>query len=218
MSTAQQVPGANFTPPEPPRSGCFGKLVKGLGCGCAIVILLCCGGGVGSFYWLTKSVNQDPDQVKAVTQEIATIDIPASLVAKRVVNLKVPLIGKLVAKGVVYEDAETNTILVLGTGLLCRPDMPEQSRTQIENAIEQMAMGSRYEEMVVVGSETKPLKVKGEEASFRFTSGTGAKTHTNRIEVLGLFNGKQGKSLFLFLGSKDKYPEATLTKLIESIH
>ena len=223
MSSPPPVPNANWYPPEPPRSGCGGKLLKGLGCGCLLVVLLCCGGGIGSYFWIKKSISEDPVRARALTQEIARIDIPASLAPMGSLAMKFPLTAKLVAKGVVYGNADarsiadTHSILILGSGALLDAGNPEQTRFQFQKSFRMQRPGEHADELIDEHSEQKELTVKGQTTTFVFTEGKDAKTHAKRLEVIGLFPGQEGTAVFFFMGDAEKYPAEKIKALIESI-
>jgi hypothetical protein len=214
MSSPPPVPNANWYPPEPPRSGCGGKLLKGLGCGCLLVVLFCCGGLVGSYAWIKKSISDDPAQARALTQEIAGIDIPASLAPVGSLTMRFPLTAKLIAKGALYQDANAHSFLILGTGPLLNAGNTEQ----IQKSILLQRPGEHAEALIDEHVEQKELKVKGQTTTFVFTEGKDPETHNKRLEVIGLFPGREGMAVFSFVGDGEKYSAETIKKLIESIH
>ena len=218
MSSPPPVPNANWYPPEPPRSGCGGKLLKGLGCGCLLVGLFCCGGLVGSYAWIKKSISDDPAQARALTQEIAGIDIPASLAPVGSLTMRFPLTAKLIAKGALYQDANAHSFLILGTGPLLDAGNAEQTRFQFQKSFRMQRPGERAEAMIDEHTEQKELKVNGQTTTFLFTEGKDPETHGKRLEVIGLFPGREGTAVFSFMGDGEKYPAETIKKLIESIH
>ena len=71
-----------YDPPEPPRPGMSGatKVILGLGLGCGITVLLCCGVFGAGMFWVARmaqqSVSNDPDQIHDMTNEIVAIRIP----------------------------------------------------------------------------------------------------------------------------------------------
>jgi hypothetical protein len=218
MSSPPPVPNANWYPPEPPRSGCGGTLLKGCGCGCLLVVLLCVGSLVGTYYWVTKSVSNDPAQARAMTLEIARIDIPASLVPAGSLPLKIPLVEKLVAKGVWYEDSGTHSLLILGSGPLLNAGNPEQTRIQFQKSFRMQQPGEHAQGLIDEHTEQKELTVKGQTTTFVFTEGKDAKTRAKRLEVIGLFPGQEGTAVFFFIGDAEKYTAEKIKALIESIH
>ena len=62
----------------------------------AILIVLCCG-GMGVMYYSMKSamkISNDPAAIKALTKEIAEIDVPEPLKPQMSMNMKVPFSDK----------------------------------------------------------------------------------------------------------------------------
>ena len=114
----------SMTPPDmssevtqpPPKSGMSrgAKLLIVLGVVFGILILLCCGGGIGTMVYMgTSMVSDKPDVVVAKTDEIIQIEIPDQLEPKMSFDLKVPFSGKRMMLWTVYLDEETESVLIL---------------------------------------------------------------------------------------------------------
>ena len=94
----QPVPGypQDGYPPERPRSGCgcggcLGKLLIFLGVIFALILALCCGG----FFYVKSSFTDQPAAAQEISDEIASLRLPAALEPVGGVRLKMPLTGAL---------------------------------------------------------------------------------------------------------------------------
>ncbi len=102
-------------PPQQPRSGCgcggcLGKFLIVLAVIFGLLIALCCGG----FYYLKSSVTDQPAEAQKISDEIASLRVPAPLEPVGGGRLKIPFVGKLVAEGTLYSDKK-GSVLLLGS-------------------------------------------------------------------------------------------------------
>ena len=116
------------------------KILLGLGIGCGLLVLLCCGSVVG-VTWLGYSaiqhgIDRDPLKVQAAAAEITAIDLPADLQPKAAIDLRVPFTGQNIMTGAVYTGEGDREVLALAefAGPFGSPDQ-NVLRTQINEAL-----------------------------------------------------------------------------------
>src|SRR5262245_58786301 len=96
---SQVQPTNPYDTPKYARPGMSGgaKVLLGMGIGCGVLVLLCCGFFGASGWWLVrtaqKSITEDPNTIHILTEEIAKIDIPPSLPPRAAMDLRLPIVG-----------------------------------------------------------------------------------------------------------------------------
>ena len=120
MSDYQQPPPVNpYDSPETVRSGMSGgtKVLLGLGIGCGVLVLLCCGVfGVGAFFFgrsVQHAMSEDPATIRSVTDSIVTIEIPPPLEPKMSLDWTMPIVNRKVMTMAIYADKQDHSGLVL---------------------------------------------------------------------------------------------------------
>jgi len=97
-----------YDTPEHVRPGMSGttKVLLGMGIGCGVLVLLCCGFFGASTFWLVRAaqhaLTEDPNEIRRLTDEIVAIKIPDSLPPKAGMDLSVPIVGSKFMTWVAY--------------------------------------------------------------------------------------------------------------------
>jgi len=224
MSVNQPEINPNWpaTPPKPGMSASM-KLILGLGVGCGVVVVLCCGGLFISGFLLqaqlAKMISDDPETVVATTQKIAQIDIPDDLEPAFSADIKLPVVGS-VASCVAYEDKDNQSgdLVLIALGESLGAGNQAEFQRQIQQSLEEAGMGQQDEEDLEIDqSYEKEITVRGQPVTFRFVKGKSKDSEAERIMVTGVFAGRSGPTTFLFGGDAKKYDDNTIVKMIESI-
>ncbi len=207
-----------YDSPEAPRPGMSGtaKLFLGLGIGCGVLVLLCCGGFVATFYYFGRSaansVTKDPAKIREITDKIVAITVPDSLPPATAMEWNLPLFNFTVMTFAQYGDEHGPNLLGL---VQFNENFDEkQMRTQWRDSMSQNGRQG-FEEIEIEKSERVEQDVNGEPAAFTLAEGQVAHSDDKVWQVTGSFHGKGGPA---FLHMKVKADDFTKEQVLEIIH
>ncbi len=223
MSMPQQ-PTNPYDSPEfaRPGMGTGGKVLLGLGLGCGLLMLLCCGFFGISGYWfsqaLVKSISSDPVAIRDLTDSIVSMEIPAGLEPQFSMDLHIPIVGQIAM--VVWTSGAVSEESTSGSGLLIsQMDNPavnrEDLRKQFESEFRETQNGG-LEEIRLEKSEAIDLTINGALAQFTFGSGK-RKDGVEVWQVTGSFDGKGGPAMLLMQLVTDSYTEEQVRATVQSM-
>ncbi|HEX4149529.1 MAG TPA: hypothetical protein VHY20_11095, partial [Pirellulales bacterium] len=167
MSTA---PGSPYQPPQSdmnpaPKSRSRG-LLMGLGIGCGLLLLLCCGGVGGVFWFVKSSINDDPNVVRKIAAEIAEVPLPADFKPRYSIDMPFGFQGAKM-KGVVYEGKD-DSVFMMGE---YNAEMTEAERDQVVQQMRQnfrMQGGAGNDKLDILETKSLELTMRGKPAKFKF--------------------------------------------------
>jgi hypothetical protein len=195
--------------------GC--KVLLILGAVFGVLILLCCGGVFSVGWYFARSMSDEPQDVRAVTERMVDIEVPAGYKPATSIDFKVPFSGKRVFAWATYVDKKNHSALVLAS---IGEAIPEQQRQNVELEIKR----SLREEGIDFGRQQedwetweRQIEVRGRKATFTFASGKDAEKDTRLLSAVGQFQGKQAPVIFMFIGEAEHCDEGQIVKIIESI-
>ncbi len=207
MASDFQPPPQNpYDSPEPVKPGMSSgaKVLLGLGIGCGVLVLLCCGGFGISIYFFGRSIQQamseDPAKVRTVAADIVTVDVPEDLEPKTSLNWTVPVIDKTVWMAI-FADATEQAALVL---FQLEDDLENSDmlQAQFKNSMQQS--GSKWKEIQLEESETYTTEIEGKPAEFNVGKGNEKQSGREVWQAKGVFQGKGGAALlFMQLNAED---------------
>ena len=220
MSPPEMTPNGMQPSPKPGMST-GAKVLIVLAIVFGILLVLCCGGVIATFFYLqsyaAESFSEDPAKVAAVTQEIAQLDIPEGLEPAGSVNMKVPFTGQSLMTVAVYADEETGSVLILTVaGEAFGSQNQAQMQQSIDQSLRQQGMGDK-EEILIQESHKKEIEIRGQPVTFTIANGKGAESETPRIQVTGTFEGRAGPAMLIMNADAEKFPEEKIVEMIESI-
>ncbi|HEX3658293.1 MAG TPA: hypothetical protein VHV55_21065 [Pirellulales bacterium] len=203
--------GAGAAPPNRSR-----RIWLGLGIGCGVLILLCCGGFVGVSWWgtakLKQSTSDDPVVIRGIATEIAEIPLPASFKPKYSLNMTVPF-TPMKLKGVLYSSNQN------GVGLFMMGEFnAEMSEAERQKFLQQMrasVQNNANEKLDVLESKTVTLKMRGKDASFKFAKAQNQDTKALVWQIVGTFQGKGGPAMIMMIVPYEQFTEDQLKKMFE---
>jgi hypothetical protein len=193
------------------------KVLIGLGIGCGVVVVLCCGVvGLGG-YWFTKAmesaVSKDPATVQRVTGEIVTIDVPQSFRPEASIDTQFPF-GQGSMQMAVYSDPAAKATLMLmqfsGETLANDPNF----RGNFEKSMDQ-----QFKKQVVQAekSEKTDVTINGEPATFTIVEGTGSRSAGQVMQVTGSFRGKTGVAQFVLEAESPDFTREQALEIVKSM-
>ncbi|MBI2827341.1 MAG: hypothetical protein HYX69_21925 [Planctomycetia bacterium] len=198
------------------------KILLGLGIGCGGLVLLCCGSVVG-VTWLgysafQRGIDRDPAKVKAAAAEIGAIDLPADLLPKAALDLRMPFTGQNIMTGAVYTGEGDREVLGLAefAGPFGSPDQ-HALRSHINEALNQPGGRDRDDDFEVQKKHNLELEIRNEPAKFQIEEGV-TRGGEKMIRAAGQFQGKHGTALLFLQLDAEKHPVEQVEELIKSIH
>lgn len=212
----------SFSPYEEPpqrKPGMSGtaKVLLGLGIGCGLLLLLCCGGvfivGFGTMRSFQRGFSEDPVIAREITQRITDIEIPDDLDPKGSMDLKAPFFGTQLALFAFYGDEDQHNVLVVGeisSKLMDESNVEAQFKETMRNS----GRGGPAD-LQITDSETYRPRINGEEAKFRIANGKAEDSGDTFWQVQGVFRGHNGPA---FLFAQMKSPPATKEQMMEIIN
>lgn len=210
-----------YDPPEYNRPGMSGtaKVLLGVGVGCLVFLILCCGFFGFSGYMMARmaknSIIKDPDEIRRVTADIVNIEIPASLPPKFGVDMKVPIFGTTLITGAAYGDPEHGTGLLLGQFAANVMD-EETMRTQWRQSMRNSGENDWEEDVDIQESETHETEVNGEPAKFKVARGK-SRTQGEVWQVAGGFRGKSGSAFLIMKVKSDEFTKEQVLAILDSM-
>jgi hypothetical protein len=181
------------------------KVLIGLGVGCGVLVLLCCGvGGALTFYFsrsFQHAMSKDPATVRQVAESIVEIDVPESLEPKVSLDWTVPILNKRGAMAA-FVDRDEHSSLVLFQ-LDESLGNAEVMKTQFNESIRESGQ-KEMKEVAIEDSETFNSQINGSEAEFTVGKGKNQQSGREVWQATGAFDGKDGPAmLFMQLDAAD---------------
>jgi hypothetical protein len=203
--------------PEPRRPGMSGtsKVLLGLGVGCGVMMILCCGvlglGGWAMVRIAKDSTVHDPKQVEDILDEIVTIEVPESLEPTIGLDVTLPVLGPFL-KGVLYQNAGKKNILIVGR---FNPSFADRNsfEIQLRNSVQERDS----EDIEVSESEPFDTKIHGEPAQFTIARGMGRKSHEECWEVIGQFQAAGGPAILIFKARTGDFTKDEVLDMLKSM-
>ena len=195
---------------EPSGGTNWGKILLilfGIG---LLSIVLCCGGG---FYMFKDAGTDDPAKIALIQKEIVEIDIPADLQPAVGVNVNLFFMKMKMA---VYNPQSATSLMLM------QMQLAGQSKEQMQASFKQQAgQQQQNRDFRMESSETKTVKIDGQDVDFLIAKGTlnsqGAAAVPVRM-VTGMFPSKDGMGFIQYSIDEEKYDKAAVIKTLESIH
>jgi hypothetical protein len=217
---AMSQPMNPYDQPEPRRPGMGGatKVLLGLGIGCGVIVVLCCGVfGAGTFFlaqMAQQAMSNDPDKVHDLTAEIVTIHIPDMLKPLGSLDLNIPVVNTRILTGVAYRDASKDNVLMLGQfGEQFGDDETMQLHwKQFSRETRRHEDDVRIEE-----SEKFDTQINGQPANFTIGKGREREADREVWEVAGKFRGKGGPAVLILRLNASDFSKEQVLEILKSM-
>ena len=199
---------------QPPKAGMSGGmktfliLMAILGCCC----VLCCGIGGFFIYSFYPKVSQNPADVSAARDEIAKIQLPAGFEPVHMIKID-NFIMTMTAVG--YRNPAIHGDITLAEMRL-KVGEPAQRDQAMRQQLERQGFGGPK----IVNnskSETKTIKIKGQDCAFVFKQGDDPATRKKVRQISGVFEGSHGPVSIMIEMDESAYKEGAIVKMLESI-
>ena len=188
---------------------------QGMSCWVKLLILVVVLGGIagvaccGFFMWAGKNMaSDDPATIRAATDAMAEINIPAEFEPKMSMNL-------VFMKMVIYATDDGQGMLMLAQAA----DSIAQDRRQLERSMgdSMRQQGQGGEPVDIKESVTRDIEINGQVEQFQFAKVVGANSGTEYMQITGSFQGKSGLVLVIMRVPMDDYNEAEVENMLKSI-
>lgn len=209
-----------YDTPEHSRPGMSGttKVLLGMGIGCGVLVLLCCGFFGASTFWLVRTAQQalteDPNEIRRLTDTIVAIKIPESLPPKAGMDLSLPIVGTKFMTWVAYgvEDDRNGLFLAqFAEGLVKEEDM----RTQWKDSMRQSGQ-HEWDDIKVEESDKVDIPINGSPATFTISKGQDSKDK-EVWQVMGSFHGKGGPAMLVLKVDTEDFSREQLSEILNSM-
>lgn len=203
-----------FSTPSPSPGMSTGmKVLMGLLIFSALSLVVCCG---GAYWFLSNSTTttNNPAEIDAMRDKIATIVLPAVYEPGAGVGFNVFDIVKMdmVAYGR-SKDPENGGIVLMqmsGSSITEKDDL----RLEFEKEAEKQGTN---QDINVTSQETRTFTIDGEEVDFEFVTGTRPESDEVVHQVVGLFKGREGVAFLMIFETDNNWDEEEVVRMIESI-
>jgi hypothetical protein len=210
-----------YDTPEYVRPGMSGtaKWLLGLGIGCGVVVLLCCGVFGGGAFWMVRtaqrSISEDPATIRRLTDEIVTIDIPESLPPRTCMDFNIPFWNTKVMTWVAYGEESGGNGLFLaqfGQGLVDEDSMTTQWRESMRQS------GQRdWDDVEIEQTENHEVEINGSATTFRVAKGHESKSKEEVWQLTGSFQGKGGPALMVLKLHGSQFTKQQVLAILDSM-
>jgi hypothetical protein len=179
------------------------KVLLGLGIGCGVLVLLCCGGFIFTGVYFTRSIqhamSQDPDTIRRVADGIVAIEVPEELKPEISIDYTMPILDRKMMSLAVFTSEQERSALVLFELASDLGDFEEQFRQSMRESGR-----DRWKEVRLEESETFEAEINSEPAEFKVGKGKREKSGEEVWQAVGAFAGKGGAAmLFLQLDAEE---------------
>lgn len=197
--------------PPKPTSGCTKVLVVLLVVG-GVCALICCG-GVGYVVWrIQKGISKEPAVVREETAQIVTMDIPPLF--EPVMSMNLLSFMRMVVYQTPGPEGEEGMLVLAQFNQQFFPG-DDAAEAKMKEALHEQ--GKQNRDFDIVKTETREIQVKGKPVKFQFAELKDPKDQKEYRRVTGAFAGKSGPAWLMLQVPMEKYDEAAVVSMLESI-
>jgi hypothetical protein len=204
------------------------KVLLGLGIGCGVLVLLCCGGMmVGGYFFgrsMQEAISEDPQQVAAVAKSIVDLEVPEPLAPVVSMDFKMPFVDQKIMTMAMFghkRDAgakqdEPDSILVLFQMTENIGGNRKAMKAQFEAQMQQSGRKD-WEEAPLESEEIIEHEVNGSPAQFTFGKGKRNRDGREVWQASGAFDGKGGPAMIFMQLDAENFTEEQARGVIDSM-
>ena len=203
-------------PYAPPASSGGTSIWLWLGVGCALSVLLCCGGGGAVMYFgfrQTVVQTNDAAEVAKRADEIANFDLPDGYQPQMAISLQIPFTATPFMTMVGFGPAQGESNLVL----IQMGKFVDRDQLKMQMDVQMAQQGKQAKQVKVTDSREVEVEIHGQPATFHIQQAEDINNKKKYIQVEGTFEGKLGAAMLFSQLNADKYSEDDAEKLVRSI-
>lgn len=212
-----------YDSPETVKPGMSGstKVLLGVGIGCGVLALLCCGGLIigGVFFGrsFSKAVSTEPDTIRAVTESIVSIEVPPPLKPVMSLDWTIPIVDRKMMTMAIYSDKEDDPenmlfLFQMSDEFVNRDMMKAQFEQQLQQSSNQ-----EWKEIELEDPETIEIEINGSPAEFTFGRGKVRDSDREAWQAIGDFDGKGGPAMLIMQLNADDFTEEQARGILSSM-
>ena len=192
------------------------KVLIGLGIGCGVIVILCCGGFIFTGVYFARSVQQamseDPATIRGVTERIVAIDVPAELPPMMSLDWRIPFVGQMMMA--IYGETEQSGLVIfqLETDMGNAEDM----KVQFEESMRRAGRGE-MREIPLEESEMFETQINGQAAEFRLGKGKRHESGDEVWQATGVFEGKGGAAMLFMQLDAEEFSKDDALAILKSM-
>ncbi|REK07453.1 MAG: hypothetical protein DWQ37_21190 [Planctomycetota bacterium] len=194
-----------------------GKVLMGLGIGCGVMVLLCCGvvGVVVFFFSRGFDVSDDPATVRRVAASIVKIDVPEQLAPEGSMEWTLPIVDRKMISMAAFTEPERRSGLFLFQ-IDAEFGSAQSMRAQFEEAMSESGRGE-WRELDLKDTETLKVEINGAESEFRFGKGEDEESKQEVWQAIGTFEGNEGSAMMFMQLNAEDFDKQQLVGVLESM-
>ncbi len=212
-----------YDSPDTTKPGMSGstKVLLGVGIGCGVLALLCCGGVIIAAVFFGRSFSQatstEPETIRAVTESIVTIEIPPPLKPVMSLDWTMPVVDRKMMTMAIYADKDDDP-----ESMLFLFQMSEEfvnrgmMKAQFEQQLRQSG-NSEWKEIELEDPETIEVEINGSPAEFTFGRGKVRDSDREAWQAIGDFDGKAGAAMLIMQLDAEDYSEEQARGILNSM-
>jgi hypothetical protein len=189
----------------------------GLGIGCGVLVVLCCGCLGISGYMMARSFqpSEDPAKIQEITDSIVDITVPPELAPRVAIDWVLPVVGRRMMVLAVYGDkADENHLVLLQFGDEFGSN--EAFKQQWEDALRESGHKG-WEEAKLEESEEFKTEINGQPATFNVGKGKEGKSGAEVWQAMGSFQGKAGPAMLFVQLRAANFTKEQLLAILQSM-
>lgn len=178
-----------------------------------VMLIAICGVCAGGLYYFSPELANDPDQAVALTEQIATIDIPEPFQPAGLIEWNLAFVMQM--RGTYYEIPPDEGLLMLIAvqGPLLRQ---EAIRQHIDQTLRETGGGSTP--LVTEETTSRPIAMaSGGEVLFEFEKAIDPDTNSIYRLVDGVVTGPNGSILIALRVKQEQWNEQSIVEMLRSI-
>jgi hypothetical protein len=216
-------------PPPPPRPGlgCGTKILVFLGVVFLLLMVLCCGGVFMAVYAFQNARSEDAGTVTETTAGIAQIEVPPPLEPAASADLHLPMTRTRIIRAATYGDAKEgerddgktrSSVMLIGIAPWINAPTQEEAFDAAREVLRSLDVDEGDPEELTDPQRSQHfVEIRGQKVAFTITRGMGQQSKTPRIQVQGVFPGKDGPAMLILDANERRVSEEDVIKMLDSI-